>query len=89
MKVKLVWSKRSMRRFRKLPLDVKEKLCERIKIFEKDPFDSRLKTHRLKGKLHGYFSFSLNYSYRVIFRTSDEYKNHFEIIDIGTHSVYE
>ena len=78
-----------MKRFRKFPPEIKDKLCKKIKIFEKDPFDPRLKTHRLQGKLYGYFAFSIDYSYRVIFRPSDEEKNYFEIINVGQHSMYE
>ncbi len=40
----------------------------RTKIFVADPFDPRLGTHKLKGRLLGRYAFSLTESLRVIFR---------------------
>ena len=51
--------------------------------FQKNPFDKKLKTHKLSGSLKGSWAFSINYSYRIIFEFIDD--NTILLIDIGTH----
>lgn len=65
----------------------KDYLRKRIEIFREDPFDTRLKTHKLKNRLGGYWSFSTNYKERVLF----EFKTNDEVIfyDFGNHDIYK
>ena len=56
---------------------------ERVLIFQTDPFDPRLKTHRLSGQLQEFWSFSVDYDARVIFSFVEPNKALFA--DIGTH----
>jgi len=56
---------------------------ERIAIFQDDPFDARLKTHRLAGQLQGWWSFSIDYDVRVVFSFVEPSRVLF--VDIGTH----
>jgi len=51
---------------------------------ECDPFDSTLKTHKLKGKLADKYACSLNYEYRIIL-TIEIIEKEVYLIDIGTH----
>jgi len=60
---------------------------ERIAIFRENCFDTRLKTHKLHGKQDGLYSFSINHSYRVVFRIIE--MGVVGIIDIGNHSIYQ
>jgi len=46
-----------------------------------------LKTHKLSGKLQEYWSFSIDYHLRIMFRFVD--KQTVEFIDIGTHEIYK
>ena len=39
----------------------------RLEWFVNDPFDLKLKTHKLSGKLKDLWSFSLDYDLRVVF----------------------
>jgi mRNA-degrading endonuclease YafQ of YafQ-DinJ toxin-antitoxin module len=56
-----------------------------LELFINDPYDSRLKTHKLSGKLNGLWSFSIEYDLRVVlFFTKDKPKKAV-FIDIGTH----
>ena len=87
-KINLIrYSSKFERVYKKLSL--KEKLIaeKREKIFRQNPFDPRLKTHKLKGKLKDKWSFSLTYSQRVLFNF---YKDG-EVIfyDIGDHKIYQ
>ena len=65
----------------------KKLVKKRLEIFLSDPFSTTLKTHKLSGKLDGYFSFSITCHYRVLFRFED--KETVEFIDIGTHDIYK
>lgn len=62
------------------------KIRERIEVFRDNPFNSRLKTHKLKGRLKDYWAFSISYSDRILFRFLDKERVFF--IGIGDHSVY-
>ena len=56
---------------------------DRVDIFQTDPFDPRLKSHRLSGQLQGSWSFSIDYDVRVVFSFVEA--NRVLFIDIGTH----
>ncbi|MEO6695769.1 MAG: type II toxin-antitoxin system YafQ family toxin [Ignavibacteria bacterium] len=62
---------------------LEEKLWNRIEIFQNDPYDPVLKTHKLSGKLKDLWSFRIDYDIRVIFIFSEN--NEALFIDIGTH----
>jgi mRNA-degrading endonuclease YafQ of YafQ-DinJ toxin-antitoxin module len=57
----------------------------RLDWFINDPFDSRLRTHKLSGKLSGLWSFSLSYDLRVVFFFTEDNPKRAILIDIGTH----
>jgi mRNA-degrading endonuclease YafQ of YafQ-DinJ toxin-antitoxin module len=63
----------------------KEHLRERLAIFKEDVFDKRLKTHRLKGNLKGYYAFSISYSDRILFKIIEDSSVYF--IEVGSHDV--
>ncbi len=87
MKIKnIYYSSHFEKAFKALPLNVRKQAIEKEKIFQENCFDKRLKTHKLKGRLENYWSFSINYSYRILFEFSDE--NEVGFIDVGTHSIY-
>ena len=73
--------------FRKLPLPIQNLAIRKDQWFRDDAFDARLKTHKLKGVLEGYWSYSVNLQYRVLFR----FINNHEVLyyDIGTHGIYK
>ena len=72
---------------RALPKDLSHIVSERENIFRLDCFDPRLKTDKLKGRLHGYWSFSLTPAERVLFEFIDDDSVGF--IDVGDHSIYQ
>ncbi len=76
-----------LRRFHKLPPDLQDEVEEKIEIFRRDPRHASLKTHKLKGRLTGSWSFSVNYRYRVIFEYESD--NVISLMSVGDHSVYE
>lgn len=63
--------------------DLEAKFWQRMEIFTADPFDPRLRTHKLSGKLNELWSFSIAYDLRVIFYFLPQNRVMFE--NIGTH----
>lgn len=63
--------------------ELKKKFWKTMGLFSENPFDPRLRTHKLTGKLEGLWASSVTYDYRIIFRflTKDEVL----LIDIGGH----
>ena len=85
--MKIYYSSKFAKEYRKLSANIKLKAEKREKIFRKDPFDPRLKTHKLKGILQDYLSFSIDYQYRIIFEFRSETVVWFH--SVGTHEIYE
>lgn len=57
---------------------------KRLKLFCSDPFDKKLRTHKLSGKLSQLWSFSVEYDLRIVFYFVDD--KHAVLVDIGTHN---
>jgi addiction module RelE/StbE family toxin len=83
---KIVYTPRFAKNFKKLPDRELKEVKIREKLFKKDPFHHKLRTHKLKGKLKNYWSFSISHSYRIVFRTTK--KGEILFVDIGTHEIY-
>ena len=73
--------------FAKLPPKIQIFSVKKISLFKNEPFNSSLKTHKLKGELQNFYSFSVNRQYRILFEFLD--KNKFLLYDIGTHEIYK
>ncbi|KKT06431.1 MAG: Plasmid stabilization system [Parcubacteria group bacterium GW2011_GWA2_43_17] len=75
-----------LKSFSKLPLTIQELAKKKDGWFRRNPFDPRLRTHKLKGKLSGAWAYSVSRGYRVLFRFLDGD----EVIyyDVGTHDIY-
>jgi addiction module RelE/StbE family toxin len=63
--------------------NVEARFWERVEAFKNNPFDPKLRTHKLSGKLKDLWSFSIEYDLKVIFHFVDNQQALF--IDIGTH----
>ncbi|OGC84743.1 hypothetical protein A3F55_02715 [Candidatus Adlerbacteria bacterium RIFCSPHIGHO2_12_FULL_53_18] len=80
-----------LRQYKKTPSDIREIAKKKTKIFAQNPFDPRLRVHKLTGKMEGLSAFSVTYSYRIIFdiiEDSEEGKIA-RFFQIGTHDIYE
>ena len=56
---------------------------DRLKLFQNNPFDQKLRTHKLSGQLKDLWSFSIQYDLRVVFSFLEGDRALF--VDIGTH----
>ncbi|HLD70636.1 MAG TPA: type II toxin-antitoxin system mRNA interferase toxin, RelE/StbE family [Negativicutes bacterium] len=84
--MKIIYSRQFQKEYEKLPALLKEKVEKKESVFRNNPFDTRLKTHKLSGQFEGFWSFSIDYRYRIIFELKGESSAIFHII--GDHSIY-
>lgn len=68
MTYKIYYSKRFLKSSLKLPTQHRAPLASKLELLQKQPFDSRLHSKALSGKLAGLYSFRITREYRVIFR---------------------
>ncbi len=64
--------------------EIEAEFRERVNIFKKNPFDPRLKTHKLTGSLKGWWSFSVEYNLRVVFSLRNKNQEAL-FMNIGSH----
>lgn len=75
------------RAYKKLPQRIQQLATRKDQLFRGNPFHKQLRTHKLKGQLDGFWSYSINHAYRVLFRfISDREVLYY---DIGTHEIYK
>ena len=84
---RISYSSQFARAYRKLPLTLQQRAQERERWFRENAFDHRLRTHKLKGRFSGFWSFSISYSHRIVFtfEPADAVVFH----DVGDHRVYQ
>ena len=85
--MKIYYSSKFAKEYKRLPLKVKSVAEKKEKIFRRNPHDTILKTHKLTGKLKGYYSFSIDYQYRIIFEFAEKKTVWFH--SVGTHEIYK
>jgi len=76
-----------LKSYKRLSISIKKKAKEKDKIFRQNPFTPILRTHKLKGKLKNYWSYSVDENHRVLFRFIN--KDKVIYFNIGTHEIYK
>lgn len=84
--MKIYYSTKFEREYKRLPLRIKRLTEEKEKVFRINPYDLRLNVHKLKGKLGGYWAFWIDQKYRIIFEYSK--KDIVWFHSVGDHSIY-
>ena len=81
------YSSKFLKSLARLPKRIVKIVEEKEKIFKENPFDPRLRTHKLKGKEKETQAFWINYDYRIkfIFLSNEEVL----FLDVGTHEIYK
>ena len=85
--MRIYYSTKFKREYKKLSKEVKFLAEEKEKTFRKNPFDKRLDTHKLHGPLKGFWAFSIDNKYRIIFEFSK--KDIVWFHSAGDHSIYD
>ena len=70
-----------------LELALKEEIKEKIEAFKNKANHKQLKVHKLKGRLSDYYSFSVNYKYRIIFIYLSPKEA--VLLTVGDHAIYK
>ncbi|HSX40347.1 MAG TPA: type II toxin-antitoxin system mRNA interferase toxin, RelE/StbE family [Candidatus Saccharimonadales bacterium] len=84
--MRIYYSSKFAKEYKKLPKSVKIAAEKREKLFRKSPRHPSLKTHKLTGKLKSFWAFSIDYHYRIIFEFRDKDEVWFH--SVGTHAIY-
>ncbi len=85
---RIEYSPRFTKQYRRLPKNVQYASEKKEDIFRENPFDHRLKTHKLHGSWEGYWAFSIDYRYRIIFSFLD-FPNTVRFHLVGRHDIYD
>lgn len=82
----IYYSSKFEKEYKKLPIEIKKLAEKKVKLFRENPHNPALKSHQLTGRLKTYWSFSINYQFRIIFEfiNKDEVWFH----SVGTHEIY-
>jgi addiction module RelE/StbE family toxin len=81
------YSPKFARQFKKLSKEAKTSAFQCEKIFRDNPFNPKLKTHKLHGTMKEYWAFSISYDYRMGFTFIDGDLVRFHAI--GSHDIYQ
>ena len=84
--MKIIYSSKFAHEYKRLPDKIKIIAEKKELIFRNNPFDPSLETHKLHGKLDEFWSFSIDYKYRIVFEFIESDLVHFH--SVGDHSVY-
>ena len=71
-----------MQKFFKKHPDLKKLFGKKLNMFQGNPKDPRLDTHKLQGELGDLWAFSIDHSYRILFSWQGET---IWLVNIGTH----
>ena len=86
--MKIIYTSKFEREYRKLPEQIKILAEEKEKIFRNNPLNPRLKRHKLHGKFKEFWSFSIDFKYRIVFEISKDKKT-FYFHSVNDHNVYK
>ena len=84
--IKIRYSARFLKSAKRLEKQLVKKIKERDSIFRQNPFDSKLDTHKLRGRWEGYWAYSVDFHYRVIFVFEDT--KLVTYYNVGPHKIY-
>ncbi len=75
-----------VREFNKLSHELQQEVEEKIALFKNSKNHRALRMHKLTGPLARFYSFSVNYRWRIVFTMAD--RNTAVLHNIGDHDVY-
>ena len=84
--MKYFYTAHFLRAYNKLSVEVRDDVYAAVEDYKKSSNSSKLKLHKLQGKMKGLYAFSANFQYRIIIEIQ---KSRTYFIDVGDHSVYE
>lgn len=85
--MEIEYSSHFKRAYLKLDIALQRRAEDREALFRKNPFDPRLETHKLLGKLRAFYSFSIDRKNRIVFKFVKSFDGAV-FLDIGDHNIY-
>ncbi len=85
--MKIFYTSKFEKAFKKLPKEIQLLAVKKEIIFKNDIWDLQLRTHKLSWKLFWYYSFSIDYNYRILFEIQSNWDILF--INIWDHDIYK
>jgi addiction module RelE/StbE family toxin len=85
--MEIEYSPKFLKQFKKLSKEANKSALKCEKLFRVNPFDPKLKTHKLHGTMREYWAFSISHSYRIGFTFIDSHLVRFHAV--GTHDIYK
>ncbi len=86
--IEILYTPTFIKSYSKLEKYIQEETKEKIELFKNATNHKSLTVHKLKGKLKGRYSFSINYNHRIVFKYGDN-KNEVFFLNIGDHKIYD
>jgi len=87
MDIEVLFKPSFVRQFKILEPELQEEVLEKIEVFRDSKNHKLLKVHKLHGRLARFYSFSVNYKFRIVFNYPDKEKA--VLLAIGDHEVYK
>ena len=84
----IFYHQRFKKAYAKLPFETRLKAEKCEILFLANPFDARLNTHKLHGKLKSKWSFSVDNRFRIVFEFERQDRSNVIFLDIGDHDLY-
>ena len=87
----LVWSPKFVRKFKRIAkknTQLRIQIEKTLELLMEDPFDSSLRTHKLKGDLEGVWSCSVDYDNRILFEfviDTESGEEEIFLLTLGSH----
>lgn len=85
--MEIFYTPKFAREYKKLPKKVKGIAERHEQLFRTNPFDARLDTHKLHGRLQEFWSFSAGFRHRIVFEFGEKEVVYFH--SVGDHEVYQ
>ena len=71
--------------YQKLPLDIQQRVDQKLRFLLRDPRHPSLRVHKLRG-VEGLWEFSVTMNYRVVFEVVGEY---YVLLGVGPHRIVD
>jgi len=71
--------------YQKLPLDIQQRVDQKLRFLLRDPRHPSLQVHKVRG-VEGLWEFSVTMNYRAIFEIEGEY---YVLLGVGPHRIVD
>ncbi len=84
--MKIIYSRKFLKRYRRLDYKLQMKIADRTEIFKQNPSHPLLRNHALHGEMQGKRAISVTGDMRIVFQEFEGYTVVL-FLDVGKHSL--